>query len=105
MTCRRRRCVFLLMKLPAERVRMLKEYGWQRKATITAVLLAAFYRALRTLGRPVNEDAVEIGTAVDLRRFLPPGTTVESRRETSPRPSACRSTATAIRLSPIWSAT
>ena len=73
------RYVYLLMKLPAERVRLLKEYSRQRKARITAVLLAAYYRALRTVSRPVNEDAVEIRTSVDLRRFLPPG-----RRSSTP---------------------
>jgi NRPS condensation-like uncharacterized protein len=70
---------YLLLKLPAERVALLKEYGWQRNATITAVLLAAFYLALRTLAQPLNEEAVEIQTSVDLRRFLP-----RERRSTTP---------------------
>jgi NRPS condensation-like uncharacterized protein len=76
---RRTGCVYLLMKLPPERVQLLKEYGWQRKATITPVFLAAFYRALRAIGQPVDEDAVAIGTTMDVRRFLPP-----QRRSTTP---------------------
>jgi NRPS condensation-like uncharacterized protein len=70
---------YLFMKLPKEQVRLMREYSRRRKVRITAVLLAAYYLALRTVSRPVNECAVELTTNVDLRRFLP-----EVAKTTSP---------------------
>ena len=71
------RWVYLLMKLPAERARLLKEYGWQRKATITAVVLAAYYQALRSVAQPVDEDAAEIENKDGSSSFPSSGATVE----------------------------
>jgi NRPS condensation-like uncharacterized protein len=62
---------YLFLKFPAERTRQLKEYGWERSATITAVLMAGFYRALLTLARPLNDDLARFGSWIDVRRFLP----------------------------------
>jgi NRPS condensation-like uncharacterized protein len=70
---------YLFMKLPADRIQQLKEYGWERSATITAVMLTGFYRALLTLARPLNEDLARVGSWIDVRRFLPP-----QRRSTTP---------------------
>ncbi len=70
---------YLFMKFPADRIQQLKEYGWERSATITAVMLAGFYRSLSGLARPVNEDLARIGSWIDVRRFLPP-----QRRSTTP---------------------
>jgi NRPS condensation-like uncharacterized protein len=80
----RHRCVYLLMKLPSGRAKLLEEYGLRRRAPVTAVLLAAFCLALRSIARPVNENAVAIGTTIDFRRLV----AVERRSSTPGNVSA-----------------
>lgn len=62
---------YALMKLPAERVRLLLEYGRDRGATLTHVMLAGFYRAMRKMYTPTSKSCTSIATTIDLRRFLP----------------------------------
>jgi NRPS condensation-like uncharacterized protein len=61
----------LLLKLAPERVKALVQYGRTHQATLTAVLLAGYYRAASAVFRPARADVVTMETAIDLRRFLP----------------------------------
>lgn len=62
----------VFMKLPRARVEKIVEYGRQRGVALTALMLAGFYQALGAVFEPADARAVNIGTTIDMRRFLPP---------------------------------
>lgn len=66
---------FMIRQFGPERFRAIKEYGHQYQATVNDIMLAAFYRALFDLINPDPRVALRLATTVDLRRYLPAGTT------------------------------
>lgn len=62
---------YLLLRLPPERVGALSRYGRDRRATMTAVMLAGFYRAARAVFGLACREAASFYSTTDLRRFLP----------------------------------
>ena len=66
---------FTIRQFGPERFRAIKEYVHQYQATVNDIMLAAFYRSLFDLINPDSRVALRLGTTVDLRRYLPAGTT------------------------------
>jgi len=66
------RQIHLRLRLAPERVAALVAYGRAQRATLTAVLLAAYCRAAEAVFRPARPDVRTLEAAIDLRRFLPP---------------------------------
>ena len=62
--------VFSLRTLPGERLDAIKNAGHQQGATVTDVILAAYFRALCTEIRPDPGTRLPIMVSIDLRRYL-----------------------------------
>ena len=62
-------------RLEADRVNAIFEYGCRRRATLSQVLLAAFYIAMSEEVTLSSDLALPASMAIDLRRFLPPTAT------------------------------
>jgi NRPS condensation-like uncharacterized protein len=63
---------YAVRRLPSECLPALQSYGRARGATVNDVLLAAFFRALRTALHPTAET-LGLTVPMDLRRYLPGG--------------------------------
>lgn len=62
--------VFSLRTLPEERLDAIKNAGHQQGATVTDVILAAYFRALCAEIRPAPKILLPIMVSIDLRRYL-----------------------------------
>jgi NRPS condensation-like uncharacterized protein len=62
---------YVTWRLDADRVRAILEYGFRHRATVSQVLLATFYTAMREELPCSIELALPASMAIDLRRFLP----------------------------------
>jgi NRPS condensation-like uncharacterized protein len=67
----RRKFDYVTWRLDGDRVRAILEYGIRHRASVSQVLLAAFYTALREELPCSIERALPASMAIDLRRFLP----------------------------------
>ena len=62
---------FVIRRIGRERLRIMRQYGRNQKATLNDVMLAAFCRALHALIKPGPEVSLRLRTIADLRRYLP----------------------------------
>lgn len=66
---------YVTWRLENRRVNTIFEYGCRQRATVSQVLLAAFYIAIHEEFSPSTRLPMPASIAIDLRRFLPPATT------------------------------
>lgn len=66
---------YVSWRLEPDRVSALFEYGYRLRATLSQVLLGAFFLAAAEEMPPGDERPLPAGMAIDLRRFFPAGTT------------------------------
>jgi NRPS condensation-like uncharacterized protein len=64
------------LRVVPERFRAAKEYGSDRGATVNALLLTAFFRAVADLYPPPSGQPMSLPFTVDYRRYLPAATDV-----------------------------
>jgi NRPS condensation-like uncharacterized protein len=67
----RREFDYVTWRLDDDRVRAILQYGFRHRATVSQVLLAALYTAMREELPCSIESALPASMAIDLRRFLP----------------------------------
>ena len=71
--------IYVVKRVPRDVTDAVSRYGRRRSATITTVLLAAIYRAMRSRFPVSSEEAIGVGTTVNHRNYLP-----KEFRETAP---------------------
>ncbi len=61
----------VISKIPAGHIEGMRKYGKSRDATINDLLLTSYYRVMFELSQPPYDTPMDIGSTVDLRRYLP----------------------------------
>jgi NRPS condensation-like uncharacterized protein len=62
---------FVIRRIGRERLRIIRAYGREQKATLNDLMLAAFYRGLHSLIKPEPAANLRLRVFADLRRYLP----------------------------------
>lgn len=62
---------FSVCRLPSGQLDVMSEYGKSRGATINDLILTAFYRAMFKISKPPYGVPMDIGSTIDMRRYLP----------------------------------
>jgi NRPS condensation-like uncharacterized protein len=62
---------YVVCRLPQGQLDVLSKYGKARGATINDLILTAYYRAMFKISQPPYGIPMDIGSTIDLRRYLP----------------------------------
>jgi NRPS condensation-like uncharacterized protein len=78
----------VVCRLPEGQLENLTNYVKVRGGTINDLILTAYYRAMRIMGRSNNSDPMEISVTIDLRRYLPDHKTEQIRNFSGSEPTS-----------------